>query len=166
MARLTKQAPRSRSAYWGVWMTRPAIGVFTVLLGGCGQGVSNTVVLVGAGDKDEATANLLGRIIANHPFAVVFTAGDNVYPAGSYSQFLNCYGRSWGRHKARTRPAPGNHDYLMPGAAGYFQYFGSKAGPKSRGGYYSYNIGNWHIVSLNSNIAPGKTADNPAKWSA
>ena len=57
-----------------------------------------------------------------------------------------------GRHKARTRPSPGNHEYNTPGAAGYFAYFGALAGPSDRG-YYSYDLGNWHVVSLNSEIS-------------
>lgn len=112
------------------------------------------VVLVGAGDiadctdtGDEATAALLDNIAGT-----VFTAGDNVYPAGSATDFTQCYDPSWGRHKARTRPSPGNHDYDTPGATGYFGYYGALAG-SSGTGYYSYDIGGWHIVSLNSNIS-------------
>src|SRR5919199_6678061 len=70
-------------------------------------------VLVGAGDiascssdGDEATANLLDVISGT-----VFTLGDNVYDSGTSSEFANCYAPSWGRHLARTRPSPGNHDY-------------------------------------------------------
>lgn len=118
-------------------------------------------VLVGAGDiavcgsnKDEATANLLDQIVASNPGAMVFTTGDNVYPSGTYNQFLDCYEPSWGRHKAWTRPSPGNHDYRTDNAAGYFAYFGANAGPANRG-YYSYDLGSWHIVSLNSNIHAG-----------
>lgn len=109
-------------------------------------------VLVGAGDiavcnspRDEATADLLDRIPGT-----VFTLGDNAYPSGSANDFLRCYEPSWGRHKARTRPAPGNHDYETPGAAAYFAYFGAAAGDPSKG-YYSYDLGTWHIVILNSN---------------
>ncbi|MEV4617680.1 hypothetical protein AB0J74_03055 [Asanoa sp. NPDC049573] len=64
---------------------------------------------------------------------------------------------AWGAFKSRTRPAPGNHDYNTSGASGYYGYFGSQAGPSGQG-YYSYNIGNWHIVSLNSNISMTATA--------
>jgi hypothetical protein len=113
-----------------------------------------TNVLVGAGDiaecgttGDEATANLLDNIAGT-----VFAAGDNAYNDGSAANYSQCYAPSWGRHKARTRPSPGNHDYRTAGAAGYFDYFGSNAGPAGRG-YYSYDIGNWHIISLNSNIS-------------
>jgi hypothetical protein len=110
-----------------------------------------SVVLVGAGDiascsssGDEATAKLLDGISGT-----VFTIGDNAYSSGTATQFKNCYDPTWGRHKARTKPAPGNHEYLTAGASGYFGYFGVAAGDPSKG-YYSYNFGDWHIVSLNS----------------
>jgi hypothetical protein len=110
-------------------------------------------VLVGAGDiahcsseGDEATANLLDNIPGT-----VFTTGDNVYPDGTPEQFANCYEPSWGRHKERTRPSPGNHDYHTVDASGYFAYFGSAAGELGKG-YYSYDLGDWHIIALNSNI--------------
>jgi hypothetical protein len=126
------------------------------------------VVLVGAGDiakcdssADEATARLLDGIPGT-----VFTAGDNAYPSGSAAEFRNCYGPSWGRHKARTRPAPGNHEYETAGASGYFGYFGAAAGDPSRG-YYSYERGEWHVVALNSNCTKvgGCGADSPqGRW--
>src|SRR4051794_14382797 len=110
-------------------------------------------VLVGAGDiadctssGDEATADLLDGIAGT-----VFTAGDNAYPNGAASDYNSCYAPSWGRHKPRTRPAPGNHEYLTSGASGYFGYYGANAGTTSLG-YYSYDVGSWHIVSLNSEI--------------
>ena len=110
-------------------------------------------VLVGAGDiahcasnGDELTANLLDTIPGT-----VFTTGDNAYPDGTASNFRDCYDPSWGRHKARTFPATGNHDYHVPGAADYFNYFGTVAGDPEKG-YYSYNLGSWHIIVLNSNI--------------
>jgi hypothetical protein len=79
----------------------------------------------------------------------VFTMGDNAYPYGTSRQFEECYGPNWGQYKVRTRPAVGNHEYETDGASGYFDYFGSAAGPPSKG-YYSYNLGDWHIVVLNS----------------
>jgi hypothetical protein len=113
-----------------------------------------TNVLVGTGDiadcgssGDEATAALLDGIDGT-----VFTAGDNAYEDGSATNFAQCYQPSWGRHKARTRPSPGNHDYRTSGAADYYAYFGALAGEAGKG-YYSYDIGDWHIVSLNSNIS-------------
>jgi hypothetical protein len=109
-------------------------------------------VFVGAGDiascssnGDELTANVLDGIAGT-----VFTLGDNAYPNGSATDYSNCYHGSWGRHKARTRPSPGNHEYQTANAAGYFGYFGSAAGTQGQG-YYSYNLGDWHIIALNSN---------------
>jgi Calcineurin-like phosphoesterase len=113
-------------------------------------------VLVGAGDiadctttKDSATANLLDGI-----GGTVFTLGDNTYTVGSPKQFQDCYGPTWGRAaiKARTKPTAGNHDYLTAAAAGYYGYFGAAAGDPKKG-YYSYDLGSWHIVVLNSNCA-------------
>jgi PKD repeat protein len=108
-------------------------------------------VLVGAGDiadcslpNDEATAALVASIPGT-----VFTAGDNVYDNGTASEFSDCYDPSWGRFKSRTRPAPGNHEYNTPGAAGYYSYFGNAAGDPTKG-YYSYDYGGWHVVVLNA----------------
>ena len=107
-----------------------------------------SVLLVGAGDiascsydTDEATAKLLDAIPGT-----VFAAGDLAYESGRFSQFTNCYGPTWGRHKNRTKPAPGNHEYKTSGAAGYFQYFSGI--PE----YYAYDLGDWRIYALNSEI--------------
>ncbi len=112
-------------------------------------------VLVGAGDisscsnsGDSATSALVDRIPGT-----VFTAGDNAYESGSTAQFATCYNPTWGRHKPRTRPAPGNHEYQTPNAASYFAYFGSRAGTAGQG-WYAYDVGTWRIYSLNSNCAP------------
>ena len=112
-------------------------------------------VLVGAGDiascsldDDEATARLLDAIPG-----VVFTAGDDAYPNGTAAEFTGCYEPTWGRHKTRTRPSPGNHEYRSADGADYYAYFGARAGTPGLG-YYSYDLGGgWHIISLNSNIA-------------
>ncbi|MEZ0239823.1 MAG: metallophosphoesterase [Chloroflexota bacterium] len=112
------------------------------------------VVLVGAGDiascsssGDEATANLLDGIAGT-----VFTAGDNVYDSGTATEYANCYNPTWGRHLARTKPVPGNHEYNTPGATGYYGYFGAAAGDSLKG-YYAYNLGAWRIYALNSNCS-------------
>ena len=80
---------------------------------------------------------------------VVLTFGDNQYQDGTLNKFLGSYHRSWGRFKEKTRPAVGNHEYLTPGAAGYFDYFGLLAGQRGKG-YYSFDAGGWHFVALNS----------------
>jgi hypothetical protein len=101
-------------------------------------------------DGDELTAALLDEVVAGAGEAVVFAAGDIAYEDGSAQAFANCYEPSWGRHKAITRPAPGSREYRTPGASAYFEYFGAAAGEPGLG-YYSYDLGGWHIISLNSN---------------
>jgi hypothetical protein len=110
------------------------------------------VSLVGAGDIadcvtpwDEATALLLDTIPGT-----VFTLGDNAYEDGTAAEFANCYDPSWGRHRDRTYPAAGNHEYHTDGAAPYYAYFGARAGDPDEG-YYSYEAGAWKVIVLNSN---------------
>ena len=115
-------------------------------------GPAETAVLVGAGDiavcgTEGATAT--GKLLDSEP-GTVFVAGDIAYPDGTAEQFQKCYEPAWGRHKNRTRPAPGNHEYGSPGAAPYFAYFGANAGPSGLG-YYMYRRGAWQVFSLNSN---------------
>jgi len=112
--------------------------------------------LVGAGDIGlcgsvtvAATAKLVDAISG-----IVFTTGDNAYPNGSAANFRDCYEPHWGRHRSRTRPTPGNHEYDSPGAAPYFTYFEDNAGPFGLG-YYSYAAGPWRVIALNSEIPVG-----------
>jgi len=115
---------------------------------------SGEKILVGAGDISicgnpgaEATAKLLDKIPGE-----IFTAGDNSNESATAAQLANCFHPTWGRHKARIHPAAGNHDYLSHNAAPYFAYFGAAAGSPQKG-YYSYDLGAWHIVVLNSNCS-------------
>jgi hypothetical protein len=128
-------------------------------------------VVIAAGDiadcavqGDEQTANLLDALSGT-----VLTLGDNVYPNGTATEFINCYNPTWGRHKSRTRPVPGNHDYFTANASGYYGYFGSAAGDPSKG-YYSFDLtNNWHVVALNSECGAvgGCGAGSPqATWLA
>jgi hypothetical protein len=110
-------------------------------------------VIVGAGDiancdtkGAEQTAKLLDAI----PGTVV-TAGDNAYFFGSKLDYERCFDPTWGRHRARTRPSPGNHEYETAGGAAYFDYFGENAGPPGLG-YYAFSSAGWLILSLNSNV--------------
>ncbi len=126
--------------------------------------VAQTATFVGAGDiavcgspSSEATARLLDQIPGT-----VFTLGDNAYDSGSERDFRQCYDPTWGRHKTRTRPSPGNHDYQQPNAGPYFSYFGDSAGPAGLG-YYSYTVGSWHVISLNSNI-PVNNVSAQTQW--
>jgi hypothetical protein len=125
-------------------------------------------ILLAAGDiarcdstADEATAALLDR-----RFGSVVTLGDNAYRSGTLAEFQRCYGPSWGRHKARTRPATGNHEYRTDGAAGHFAYYGAAAGDPATG-WYGFDLGRWHVVVLNSNCDEigGCTRDSPqGRW--
>lgn len=114
------------------------------------QPTNEDPVLVGAGDIADydspgtrATVELLDGIEGT-----VFTLGDNVQGGGSIEEFRKYYGSTWGRHRDRTRPAVGNHEYYTPGAAGYFEYFGEAAGDPDKG-YYAYDLEGWRIIVLN-----------------
>jgi len=148
------------------WMNRAWLALLWLLGSACGEPTDSSVpddlpfepkgagvVLVGAGDiascGDEG-AELTARLLDTIP-GTVFTTGDNAYPDGTPEDFSQCYDPTWGRHRARTRPAPGNHDYRTTDAQGYFDYFGGAAGSRANG-YYSYDAGAWHIISLNSEI--------------
>jgi hypothetical protein len=109
-------------------------------------------VLLAAGDiatcsspDDESTAALLDTLTGT-----VATLGDNAYEMGASTEFSMCYNPTWGRHISRTKPAPGNHDYYTTNATGYFGYFGAAAGDPTKG-YYSYDLGAWHVIVINSN---------------
>ena len=116
--------------------------------------------LVAAGDvgdcnatADEATARLLDRLPGT-----IALLGDSVYERGSPAEYRRCF--AWARHRSRIKPAVGNHEYLTPGGAGYFAYFRVPQ-------WYSYDLGAWHVVVLNTNCGPagGCGADSPqARW--
>ncbi|MBI3284247.1 MAG: metallophosphoesterase [Burkholderiales bacterium] len=130
---------------------------------GTHQGAGKSVTVYAAGDIADCrknppeesmaarTAELIASGLDKDGKAVVLTLGDNTYPVGQPEEFSDCYDPTWGRFKARTLPAPGNHDYAMPKALGYYNYFGELAGPERRG-YYAATLGNWQILSLNSNL--------------
>lgn len=119
---------------------------------GAQAGVSGPRTIVAAGDiadcdtdGDAATAKLVGRTDGT-----VLALGDNAYYKGSEYSYKQCYRPTWGRFLDRTRPVPGNHEYYTEDAEGYFDYFGEAAGDPEEG-YYSYDLGAWHLVALNSN---------------
>jgi len=88
----------------------------------------------------------------------VLAVGDLAYRHGTAEEFATCYDPVWGRHKSRTKPSPGNHEYESSGAQPYFDYFGALAGPSGQG-YYSFRAGDWLVLSLNSNLpVSGTTA--------
>jgi hypothetical protein len=133
-------------------------------LGNLIQTIAPAAVLVGAGDiamcgtpGAEATSKLLDNISGT-----VFVAGDNAYMSGTESEYRTCYEPTWGRHRSRTRPTPGNHEYRSPNAAPYYGYFGAAAGPAGLG-YYSYTLGSWLVISLNSE-ADVSAASSQVQW--
>lgn len=134
---------------------RALVAIFVVALIGQvpagAAGDSRTApILLAAGDIADCTSNgalLTARLIESRP-GTVAALGDTAYPAGSASDFARCYNPTWGRFKARTRPAIGNHEYLTAGANAYFAYFARRSAPTR--GYYSYELGRWRIVVLNS----------------
>jgi hypothetical protein len=90
-----------------------------------------------------------GLLLNMNPTAVL-ALGDNQYNSGSLADYNGFYNPSWGRLKSITHPVVGNHEYGSPNAAGYFDYYGKAAGPKPDG-YYSFDVGEWHLVALNTN---------------
>ena len=129
----------------------PYFGTEGALAGPMAPG--DSLVVLAAGDiadcrtpGDERTAALLDTLPG-----MILALGDNAYVNGSESEYRNCYAPTWGRHRDRTWPAPGNHDYNTPGAAAYYAYYGDRAGEPGRG-YYSFDAGGWHVVMLNTNL--------------
>jgi hypothetical protein len=127
----------------------PTFALLAAVLAGAVAPTHVTVVAAGDiarcdGTGDSQTAAVISRI---GPDAVL-TLGDDAYPTGSAADFSGCYAPTWGAFRAITYPAPGNHEYATPGAAGYFGYFSVPP-------YYSVNLGAWHVVSLNSEIDHG-----------
>ena len=123
-------------------------------------------VLIGTGDiasctsnGDEQTAAIVDSMLQADSAAgvenVVMALGDNAYPGGTERDYQNCFTPSWGDSAKgimkRIRPTPGNHEHLSGGASPYYAYFGDRAGSPNKG-YYSYDLGEWHIIVLNSEI--------------
>ena len=118
-------------------------------------------VIAAAGDiacpTDTATATTCRQqytsdILVSGGFDAVLPLGDNQYLSGALPDYQAYYDPTWGRVRNITHPTPGNNDYSTAGASGYFGYFGAAAGDPQKG-YYSYDLGSWHIISLNSNCS-------------
>lgn len=125
---------------------KPSISAKTVVVAGdiaCEAGDLKTIFTC----RQEDTANLIQSL---KPDAVL-TAGDNQYPKGSLASFQGSYDKSWGKFKDITYPTPGNHEYATAAAAGYFDYFGERAGERGKG-YYAFSVGDWRLIALNSEI--------------
>ena len=110
-------------------------------------------VIAAAGDiacpSSCTSTKTVGDMLVAGDYTAVLTLGDNQYEDGRLAEYKRSYDPTWGRVKDKTFPAPGNHDYHDAGGADYYTYFGTRAGPPGKG-YYSYDIGAWHLLSLNS----------------
>ncbi|MFD0725332.1 pre-peptidase C-terminal domain-containing protein [Lysobacter brunescens] len=131
----------------------------------------STVVVAGAGDLCDSTpgdCKATSDLIVNINPVAVFTAGDNAYSNGTLSEFNTRYDPNWGRFKSKTKPTPGNHEYGTANAAGYFDYFNGSgvqtglAGDRSKG-YYSWDVGDWHFVALNT-MSGGTISSTQLAW--
>ena len=106
-----------------------------------------------AGSRDQRRScgdRLTAALLQRGKYDAVLTLGDNQYESGELMNFRRVYARSWGRFRSITFPAPGNHEYGTARAAGYYAYFGEHARDPAKG-YYSFEIGAWHLIALNSN---------------
>jgi hypothetical protein len=101
-------------------------------------------------DPDSCQQQATSDLLVGRPLAAVLMLGDGAYEDGTLAQFQTFYDPTWGRFKSITRPAIGNHEYQTVDGQGYFQYFGAAAGDP-RTGWYSFDIGAWHLIVLNSN---------------
>ena len=159
--RVTRPGERGQSYGWDVWMRRGVSGdrwrLWTVRAtrGPRGRSAADPVVVAAgdiamAGGHQQLTSD---RVLELDPDRVL-VLGDNQYRSGELAEYRSLYDPTWGRFKAITRPVPGNHEYVTPRAAGYFAYFGRAARPKGRS-YYSFDLGGWHLIALNSSIDHG-----------
>jgi Ca2+-binding RTX toxin-like protein len=120
----------------------------------------------GVGDATHCRQKATSNLLVNQGYAAVLPLGDNQYDNATLTKYKTSYHPSWGRVKTITRPVPGNHE---PGnATGYFDYFNGSgatngsAGPRGKG-YYSYDIGSWHLIALNSNCSRVPCSSNSAQ---
>ncbi|MFF9980991.1 RICIN domain-containing protein [Streptomyces erythrochromogenes] len=124
-----------------------------------------SVRVAAAGDICGEACNQTAPVVSAMSPAAVITAGDNAYESGKLSEFNGSYDKNWGKFNSIVHPSPGNHEYKTSGAKGYFDYYqgkGVKTGDRDKG-YYSVDVGDWHLVSLNSNVSTG-AGSAQEKW--
>lgn len=120
------------------------------------EGGAEKVIAVGdiascASEFDEAVSALVDGLEGT-----IITLGDNVYERGTVAEWQRCWEPSWGRHKARIKPSPGNHDYAAADGAAYHDYFGVPQ-------YYAFDLGSWRLISLNSNCGAVECGNGSAQ---
>lgn len=123
--------------------------------------VAEPVTIAVAGDICGDACNQTAKLIEGIGPAAVLTLGDNAYSSGTLSEYKSKYDPTWGKFLDITHPSPGNHEY-RDDAKGYFDYFGARAGERGKG-YYSFDVGEWHFVALNSEISAG-SGSAQEKW--
>ncbi|MBK7860934.1 MAG: metallophosphoesterase [Archangiaceae bacterium] len=128
------------------------------------------VTIAAAGDISDSELGgqvQTAALIADGGYDAVLLLGDDQYPAGSLSDYQRYFEPTWGRFFEKLHPAPGNHEYLLSNARGYFDYFGPRAGERGKG-WYSFDLGAWHLIALNTSNgcrAVGCGADSEqVKW--
>ncbi len=113
-------------------------------------------------DTSHVPASRTAELADRWPDAPILALGDLVYNSGTTREFSDCFDKVWGQERPRILPTPGNHEYETPGAFGYYESWAGRAGQGS-GGYYAAHVGNWLVLSLNSEIEAG--AGSPqAQW--
>ncbi|MFS8104953.1 metallophosphoesterase [Lentzea alba] len=117
-----------------------------------------TATVAAVGDVCGSSCNQTAPVVKNMSPQALVLAGDNAYDNGSTSDYKNKYDPQYGQFKSITYPSPGNHEYNTSGASGYFDYFGARAGTRGKG-FYSFDVGDWHFIALNSNISRGATSE-------
>jgi acid phosphatase type 7 len=142
-----------------VVVTTPSGGGSDPVIGAAGDIACNTLTAGSTSCHQQATANLLSDVNA------VLPLGDEQYDNATLTEFQSYYDKSWGKYLFMSFPTVGNHEYYVSSTAqGYFDYFGAKAGPRPQG-YYSWNIGAWHMISLNANCSKvGGCASTSAQY--
>jgi hypothetical protein len=158
--RLTFPSRRRALVVVAVGLCVVLAGVVLLRRGGTGRPPpppEGGVEVLAAGDVascDTETDEQTARLLDQQP-GTVLVLGDTAYDDGTAEEFRQCYAPTWGRHRHRSRPVPGNHDYGDDDAgddraSGYFDYFGAAAGTEGEG-WYSFDLGSWHLIALNSN---------------
>jgi hypothetical protein len=151
--RMPRESRRS-PVLWGALVTIVSLAV--PVAGVAPPALASTVTIAAAGDISRPSlggpTQQTADLVASLGTTAVLALGDTQYPHGSLSDLQTYYDASWGAFKNKTYPIPGNHEYETSGASGYFQYFGTgSAVPIAPPGYYSLNLGDWHIAFLNTN---------------
>jgi hypothetical protein len=154
---------RPRSILHGLVATLPVATLLVALSAPAPAAAAGDPVLVAAGDvacdpaSNTTTSSTCqqvatGALAASLAPDAVLALGDLQYDSGTLSAFQSVYDAAWGALRPITKPIPGNHEYQTAGASGYYDYFGASAGSRTQG-WYSYDMGAWHVVALNSNCS-------------